>query len=1247
MFRMTDVCVCSLVLILSLGGAEIAAQWEGNDNFTRLLGGASPNEGVFQYRGAVNEWHTFCSLEYSAVLVEAPLLCKLAGYSVFCSVHKLNVSPVNASLLHSLAAFPLGKFGFEPTCTLDDALWLTCDSDFELKLEHGYHEDEGILQARCNDKQQWQLVCGDDWLGSRHAHYLACRHLGYPVTVRGSAFVMPKFILRNTYSIFLHGAFCSGQEDNLTNCYLSQHHSSCRNYAGLMCTNQRPNIQLRLVDGKHDGSGVLQGRFRPTDDWGAICSDYWDGRDSQVACRHLGFFGQVRVTESQISGESRTNVSLVPESMFLSAVGCHGNETELSQCNLVSDVEFSCEGFPYVECMEVTTRFDVPAYLCGKKNYCGYECNPDQFDPEIMKGEVCKCDDACVYFNDCCYDYRANCNPAAEWGEIQINTVSLEHYSCVWVPGYDSDYDLTGFALVSSCPDTLADSFLRQKCERKAALGDLVGILPVYVVEGAVYKNVFCALCHGIKTEQLHTWKASIEYINGNNVTHYPHLNMTIKGTPTGRIMFSPRRSSSGLQGVARRCPIKTTGTCLEEYRNTTLEDACRDYFASVKVGSFRFHNPHCAMCNNLTVQPTATCQKQKFTPRLGLPSVLEKWDLWDRYPAFNNLDIFPVGWSFDSLDRPLLHNRINTFSIEDIFDFGWGNDENIICPPEQLFVPSSGECGTALSLSGVAKEDGDFLDGLQTPNNSSSQWFSLLDDNCNAGVLASFGNAASYWEAVPLQGTVFDPDLDVKNFPEEFSLSVFVKTIDKINTFLGNAMAIFENSSSVFRTCNITTAAMYLEEGAFALSQINVCSNASMKAKCVVQTSIDNNYTSVPDSTVLKLFTWIGRGVYAESAGRVSLSVQKECLDVLELIQNCSDVKLLHPNEYMFDYIQLSLWNVKNYVPLPDGKVGLCGPIDPKDFGNFALGVVSVVCSCLSLLALAATFVTYCAFPELRNTGGLVNMNLMGALFIAILNTVLSGVLQLEGYVCMAAASMSHWLWLSAFAWMAIISCNVARTFGRTMVVASRRSKPKCRRLLVSMAFAWGGALLVVSICLLLNFCNCTDLPPMYSESQPCWIAETTVRLVVFGIPVALSLLVSTVAFAIVIFKIRKTKKDSKMVRTRRQIEETFDELKIYGKLMLLFGTSWVLAFVSEAVSHVVLSYISVIVNTLQGVFIFLAFCLNQRVRALWRKSLSCFACRNAEQRKSASDVPLHTISTRGSFNGKSGAGTAVEEFT
>ena len=201
-----------------------------------------------------------------------------------------------------------------------------------------------------------------------------------------------------------------------------------------------------------------------------------------------------------------------------------------------------------------------------------------------------------------------NCNPDSERKELEINGVGIEHYACVWRrgKGIEIGYGHFGFVLVSLCPEPWEDPLITQNCQDTADDADVIASLPVFDENGAVYKNIFCAICHGVKPENIYKWRAKIEFLPNGKETYDPRFNLTFFGTPTGRFVFEPPNDTVG---IARTCPVKTVNSCLGNFINTSLETACREYFAPVGVNRTHYQNPHCAMCNGFTnIQPTASC---------------------------------------------------------------------------------------------------------------------------------------------------------------------------------------------------------------------------------------------------------------------------------------------------------------------------------------------------------------------------------------------------------------------------------------------------------------------------------------------------------------------------------------------------------------------------------------------------------------------------------------------------------------
>jgi hypothetical protein len=81
------------------------------------------------------------------------------------------------------------------------------------------------------------------------------------------------------------------------------------------------NEGIRLAGGANYKIGRLE--LFVNNQWGTVCNDAWDMRDTQVACRQLGFLGAKRFyTHSGGTGN-----------ILLDDVNCKGTESNLLQCS--------------------------------------------------------------------------------------------------------------------------------------------------------------------------------------------------------------------------------------------------------------------------------------------------------------------------------------------------------------------------------------------------------------------------------------------------------------------------------------------------------------------------------------------------------------------------------------------------------------------------------------------------------------------------------------------------------------------------------------------------------------------------------------------------------------------------------------------------------------------------------------------------------------------------------------------------
>nr|KAI8754302.1 adhesion G protein-coupled receptor E2-like [Biomphalaria glabrata] len=112
------------------------------------------------------------------------------------------------------------------------------------------------------------------------------------------------------------------------------------------------------------------------------------------------------------------------------------------------------------------------------------------------------------------------------------------------------------------------------------------------------------------------------------------------------------------------------------------------------------------------------------------------------------------------------------------------------------------------------------------------------------------------------------------------------------------------------------------------------------------------------------------------------------------------------------------------------------------------------------------------------------------------------------------------------------------------------------------------------------------------YGTSNFCWLSVNKGFIWSFLGPVILILLVN----AAVLIAIIKTVQSTHSILDKTHAERTMSAARTIVVLTPMFGLTWVFGLVSMVFDLIVFQYLFVVLNTLQGLFIFLFYCLRQR---------------------------------------------------
>ncbi|UJR30770.1 hypothetical protein I4U23_018290 [Adineta vaga] len=336
---------------------------------------------------------------------------------------------------------------------------------------------------------------------------------------------------------------------------------------------------------------------------------------------------------------------------------------------------------------------------------------------------------------------------------------------------------------------------------------------------------------------------------------------------------------------------------------------------------------------------------------------------------------------------------------------------------------------------------------------------------------------------------------------------------------------------------------------------------------------------------------------------------------------------RLYTNREYRYDDFRSDLYVVVCKHNTHNGTTDGSKP----SFFEKAPGFLSTIAIILSIFALAITLITFLAFSSLRNLPGCNTINLIIALMLAeILFLLQSLLIMTRPSVCLLFALGIHFFFLASFFWMNVMAFDLWKTFhkGFSLYVCEIRE-----RLPYYSLYAWGMPVLIVLIGIILDAKN-ASLKPCYGRYfrgcydvcfhtkndaplQGCWIESALMRFLLFGVPVAIILIVNFIFYALTVRSIRRGLKsvrvqvERKFQRKKQVVPGEYD-VKIYMRMAVLAGFGWTIGFILFALPDspkgfqhylvMIFKYLFILLNATPGLFIFVVYVCNRRVVALYR---------------------------------------------
>ncbi|XP_075758340.1 adhesion G protein-coupled receptor E5 isoform X2 [Pelodiscus sinensis] len=282
-------------------------------------------------------------------------------------------------------------------------------------------------------------------------------------------------------------------------------------------------------------------------------------------------------------------------------------------------------------------------------------------------------------------------------------------------------------------------------------------------------------------------------------------------------------------------------------------------------------------------------------------------------------------------------------------------------------------------------------------------------------------------------------------------------------------------------------------------------------------------------------------------------------------------------------------------------------------DLEDWRLDIITKVGLVISLLCLLLSILTFLFSRALQGPRTTIHLHLCLALFVAYA-VFLTGMSRTDNEVaCAVVAGLLHYFLLTAFCWMCLEGLEL-------YLLVVRVFKPQGLKRRYMFLLGYGVPAVIVGI-------SAASYSEGYGTMRYCWLSLKKEFIWSFLAPVCIIIAVNAVIFVVTVWKLAQKFTD---------ISPDISKLKKFRVLTLtaiaqlcILGITWMVGMFQFSQHTLVFSYVFTILNSFQGLFIFLLHCLlKQQVRDEYRRWL---CCGRLKERTKYSEFSSSMSTTRG----------------
>ncbi|XP_075220746.1 uncharacterized protein LOC142324040 [Lycorma delicatula] len=293
--------------------------------------------------------------------------------------------------------------------------------------------------------------------------------------------------------------------------------------------------------------------------------------------------------------------------------------------------------------------------------------------------------------------------------------------------------------------------------------------------------------------------------------------------------------------------------------------------------------------------------------------------------------------------------------------------------------------------------------------------------------------------------------------------------------------------------------------------------------------------------------------------------------------------------------------WNGE-YRLRHDGSVEVCVDDDfgtklVDKFGPY-MGYITFAGLGISIIFLLLHLTAFALLPELRNLSG-KNLACLCLSLLVAYSTFMAGQV-LEGTPCYINAVVMYYCFLASFSWMLTMAFDIWRTLRLATAELRVSSGKQWRKFTLYSLWSWVAPGIILGSAIFIDTSPRNAVPADIKPDfglHSCWFGQRKALLIFFACPIAFTMVLNTIFFgssAHMIYSSTSTTRFTASAGTQR-------DFRLYIRLALVMGITWTIGLVAGTFDIEGLWYAFIALNTLQGLFIFLAFtCTDKVIRGL-----------------------------------------------